>query len=49
MYCQVKNKVMQPQARGDDMTFELFYYSFVAIVCFMAYFTFMDWGDDRRL
>ena len=38
-----------PQARGDDMTFELFYYSFIAIVCFMAYFTYMDWRDDRRL
>ena len=40
---------MPPQARGDDMTFELFYYSFVAMVCFMAYITYMDWRDDRRL
>ena len=31
---------MPLQSRGDDMTFELFFYSFIAIVCFMAYFTY---------
>ena len=30
------------QAKGDNMTFELFYYSFVAMVIFMGYLVYED-------
>ena len=33
---------MPLQAKGDNMTFELFYYSFVAMVIFMGYLVYED-------